>query len=444
MTALHEAIEDRNLAKIAQILKSGQADVEAEFQTEARYLLRPIHFAVEYCRSEASHVISLLANAGADVNAKSRDARQPEFGHTTALHSAIQADHVEAVVELINQGAKANLASWGWSPLHIAAELNKHVLVDLLVASGADVSAAHPDNGMMPLHSAAQSGSARACCMLWWLGADLDAKDAKGMTPLDLALARKSLNTAAILKRLALPSDSSAMRVAVCADTLLSHIKTSYKQISKIETSLKELARLGAIDYPLTSDGLTALHWLALVNCPDGVETALRCGASPDALDNEGWTPLMCQSGGNSEYRDHDDEASMRCLDLLVSSSKNLDIADINGLTAAMLATMEWREESAVYLLNAGSNPNSVANDGTSFLMLAAKKGKAGLTSALLQAGADIDLQNKDGQKAEDIPSLVPELKRILLAAREKATFTSDIPDPGPAPDTVPPKLTTL
>lgn len=444
MTALHTAIEDRNIAKIVQILNSGKADVEAEFETEAMYLMRPIHFAVEYGHSEAAHVISLLASAGADVNAKSRDARNPNFGHATALHSAVQKNHLGAAAELISQMADPNLATLGWSPLHVASELNNPVMINLLVSNGADISASHPEHGLTPMHCAALSGSALSCCMLWWLGADLDAKDAKGMTPLDLALSKKSLNTVAILKRLATPSNKSPMRVAECADTLLSQIKTSHKQTSEIKKSLKELARLEAIDLPLTRDGLTALHWLALVNCPDGVEAALSCGASPDALDNEGWTPLMCQSGGNSEYRDHDDEASMRCLDLLVSSSKNLDIADINGLTAAMLATMEWREESAAYLLNAGSNPNSVANDGTSFLMLAAKKGKAGLTMGLLQAGADIDWQDKNGRKAEDIPSLVPELKRILLASREKAIFTSDIPDPGPEPDTVHRILRTL
>ena len=429
-SALHEAIKSQDVAAISQILNSGKAKLEDEVETSARYLMRPIHFAVQYGHSESALDIDWLAQEGADVNAKSRDASRPDpyKEHVTALYYAAETNNISAAFALLNRSADPDIACRGWTPLHCAAELDHLVMVNLLVDNGAKIMALNPDNRMTPLHSAGFNGATKACCMLWLLGADLNANDAEGRTPLDLAIANQSLSTAAILRRLATPSSTSAMSLVRSAERLLAEVKGS-KSILRIEPLVNELERLKAIDFPLTRDGLTVLHWVALVNWPEGVELVLNRGANPDALDKDNWTALMCAAAGNNENRTHDDAALLRCIQLLTSSGNNVDSVDSDGQTAAMLAAKTRRSDAAIYLLRQGSNPNSVDRQGKSFLTLAAEAGQANLVEELLTAGADPDFLDAQGRKPEQLPNLNPKVSAVFLAWRERSEL-SGIPLP--------------
>lgn len=422
-SALHDAIKNQNVTAVSEILRSCKAKLEDEVETSARYLMRPIHFAVQYGQAESALVINWLAQEGADVNAKSRDAsRSPPYNeHVTALYYAAEANDLSAAQALLNHRADPDIACYGWTPLHRAAESDHSDMVNLLVDHGANLMAQNPENGMMPLHSAAFKGATKSCCMLWLLGADLNAKDAEGRTPLDLAIANRSLNTGAILRRLATPSSTSAMLLAQSAEKLLHAIKAESKSIQRIKPLVKELERLEAIDFPLTRDGLTALHWVALVNWTEGVELLLSCGANADALDKDGWTALMCSAAGSNEYRDQGHAAVQRCIQLLTSSRKNLDAVDEDGLTAAMLAAKNHHADAATYLIRQGSNPNCVDRHGRSFLTQVTQAGQANLVEELLTAGADSDMLDAQGRKLEQLPNLNPQVNPVLLAWRERS-----------------------
>jgi len=65
---LHEAIKSQDVSTISRLLRAEATSLEDEFETSGRYLMRPIHFAVEYGHSESALVINLLAQAGAAIS----------------------------------------------------------------------------------------------------------------------------------------------------------------------------------------------------------------------------------------------------------------------------------------------------------------------------------------------------------------------------------------
>ncbi|MDR1480431.1 MAG: ankyrin repeat domain-containing protein [Planctomycetaceae bacterium] len=85
---------------------------------------------------------------------------------------------------------------FGSTLLHVAASWNKPDLVRILIENGADVNA-KDNNGATPLHDSMEQNGVYVDVMnmLIEAGADVDAKDNFGMTPLDVAYpSRKKIN----------------------------------------------------------------------------------------------------------------------------------------------------------------------------------------------------------------------------------------------------------
>jgi ankyrin repeat protein len=161
-------------------------------------------------------LIELLLARGADVNAPLK-AQQPyrvkldrgtdtllAAGTTPLLRAAKSAD-LAAMKLLLERGADPKRATRaGINPLMAAAgvgtkeedttgrfktEEETVQAIDMLLAAGLDVNAAN-NNGQTALHGAAQWGKDRVVAHLVSKGARLDAKDRRGLTPLDAALGK--------------------------------------------------------------------------------------------------------------------------------------------------------------------------------------------------------------------------------------------------------------
>jgi ankyrin repeat protein len=170
----------------------------------------PIHDAAD--NGDLAGVQAEL-DKGADVNAKDNDGWTP-------LHIAASKNHREIVELLIAKGADVNATGesssvfiWqgGFTPLHYAAVNGHKEIVELLISEGADVNA-KADNGLTPrdwaikrthtkiadflrthggktssIHFGVGDGDLAGVQALLDAGADVNAKDEDGLTPLHRA-----------------------------------------------------------------------------------------------------------------------------------------------------------------------------------------------------------------------------------------------------------------
>ncbi len=87
------------------------------------------------------------------------------------------------------------------APLHTAAEYGFSGVVRILKKHGAEVNARTSNDHETPLHYAAITGQTDTVVTLLELGADKEATDIHGMTPLNWALANKHDETAKVLQK---------------------------------------------------------------------------------------------------------------------------------------------------------------------------------------------------------------------------------------------------
>ncbi|XP_044837858.1 neurogenic locus notch homolog protein 4 isoform X2 [Mauremys mutica] len=184
-----------------------------------------------------------------DPEGRDLDARGPDG--VTPLMAAVCAGG--AVGELLAQGARldAQTDATGETALHLAARFARASAVRSLLDAGADPNA-RDRAGRSPLHSAIGADALGACQLLIRCRqTDLDARMSDGATPL-----------------------IRAARLAV-------------------ESGTEELLRGGAAVNAADKWGKTALHWAAAVNNAQAALALLRSGASKDAQDNRAQTPLF-------------------------------------------------------------------------------------------------------------------------------------------------------
>ncbi len=145
----------------------------------------------------SADIVKLLKEKGADLKAV-------DFLKTTPLRAAALGNDTETIRMLIDAGVDVNAADLpGITPLMMAAGWSGNLrAVQMLLAKGADVKAvSRPVMGLPVKNGASEFGSLTALIMaapfgppeliktLLDAGADVNAKDVRGMTPLMLAVA---------------------------------------------------------------------------------------------------------------------------------------------------------------------------------------------------------------------------------------------------------------
>lgn len=153
-TPLHYAVSCGH-REVAQLLIAAGADLNA--QADVRSFRRDydcgtaLHFAV---RGDHTELVELLIDSGADLEAKDK------YG-VTPLNWAVQNGRLEMVKLLIAKGANPNSQSkekysCGGTPLGVAIEQGHVDVADALISGGAEVNA-RDESGWTPLHVAVTS-----------------------------------------------------------------------------------------------------------------------------------------------------------------------------------------------------------------------------------------------------------------------------------------------
>jgi Zn-dependent protease with chaperone function len=106
-------------------------------------------------------------------------------GEILPLVGAIIAGDEQEVRQLIEQDEDVNVIDdQGMTPLHWAAQDGNDAIATLLLQAGADIEAQDEYTGMTPLMTAAQAGQSDMVALLASKGAEVNAQDLDGMTAL--------------------------------------------------------------------------------------------------------------------------------------------------------------------------------------------------------------------------------------------------------------------
>ncbi|XP_028249577.1 BRCA1-associated RING domain protein 1 isoform X2 [Parambassis ranga] len=111
----------------------------------------------------------------------------------TPLHLAAIKGDLEAVRELLDQGADPNLKdNAGWTPLHEACNLGHLAVVEVLISKGALLNTPGYENDS-PLHDAVRNGHSAIVKVLLQLGASQSVLNLYGKRPADYAVSEEML-----------------------------------------------------------------------------------------------------------------------------------------------------------------------------------------------------------------------------------------------------------
>jgi ankyrin repeat protein len=208
------------------------------------------------------------------------------------------------------------------------------------------------------------------------------------------------------LGTLALTALLSAANTAAVADAAMAGNRDAVMAL------LKQAADVNAAQ----GDGMTALHWAAMKNDADLVQTLLYAGANVRATTRLGaYTPLLLAAKSGSAA----------AIGPLVKAGADVNAPTSNGTTPLMFAAASGSTDALTALLKAGANANAKDSvRGLTATMFAAAANRAAALTILAANGADL----KATSKVTDLAAL----SRDPAALREFTT--GNPPPPGQQP----------
>jgi ankyrin repeat protein len=300
-----------------------------------------------------SAVRSLLQQK-ADVNVPQRDG-------TTALHWAVRLDDVPLAELLVRSGARVTATNrFGVTPLSLACINANAAMIDVLLKAGADPNAPLSELGETPLMMAAKTGNVEAVTVLLRHGAGVNSRE--------------------------------------------------------------------------TSRGHTALIWAATEGHSAVVKLLIDNGADVNARSNPDTPPPARRLGGGGGGGAAQPAAARADAPPAVCPPKNAPRPEVifgvaggavrtqatggGCITALILAARQNQGETVRTLLEGGADINLTMADGTSALVIAIINAHYQLAAYLLQKGADPNLADGKGRAA------------LYAAVDQRNYMVTDIPQP--------------
>ena len=349
-TPLINAVENENLDCLKVLLKY-KADIEGLgdlcfLNRRTPYfhwqLCTPLCVAAAYGNLD---ILSFLLENGADINAAIRT------GGLTPLMLAVQKYHSNAVNYLLEQGADVNLQDMA---------------------------------GYTALHTAAACGNYNALRSLIYYGADVNARNRFNRTPLMLAC--QVINKEAINNFI---NEHDHKKVYV-RRSLCHFIRSNRNSFDAVTFLIDQGADVNLQD----NNGHSALHH-AVADCFYDKFSFEWLIVREAHVTSDDYCPC------NLVTSCQDDNVNV--VDCLVQNEANIvDLQDEDGETALFFAVRSnWTSFGILSsLVTKGANLNTSRNDKRTPLMEASSKNDEKQVTWLIEHGADVNLQDEDGDTA--------------------------------------------
>lgn len=246
-----------------------------------------------------------------------------------SFKDALKAAKVQEVNALLDTVGDVNLTNEdGISLLHLASQIGRKDVCASLIVRGANVNAAD-NSGDTPLHDA---NNVSIAALLLAHGADLERANSGGRTPLFHAVVRRDLSMAAFLLSNSARVDS---RSSTGASPLIIAALNGDKDMMLL--LLKNHATVTVAD----NDGNTTLHEAVRSKSVDAVKLLIAFGADPRVRDQKGDSSLHLATR----------IGSLDIVKLLVEDPAMIGALNSAGLTAIDIAKETKRDKIAEFLM---------------------------------------------------------------------------------------------
>lgn len=311
------------------------------------------------------------------------------------LKSAYQGN-ISAIQSLLEKGVDVNREK-GYTALMIATSQGHDVLVQYLLAAGADVNA-QADDGSTALTIAATLGHKAIVRLLLDNGARLDIRtntmlaaekfslkslvydgvcvgdERDGYTALMLAVEKGHTE----IVKLLLEGDADINDKSIKFGTTLLQIATKQGNTEVVKFLLKE------VDINEKDKlGSTALISAVENNQIKIVKTLIDHGAEIDVKDPDGNHVLLLAIQKNY----------MRIAQLLLNKVANVDIRNLRGETALIISASSGKKEIVGALINKGADVNAKDKNGLTAMYRALLQGHKEVVQLLLENRAEVNIK---------------------------------------------------
>lgn len=247
-----------------------------------------------------------------------------------------------------------------------AAKAGNVKLVQSLISSGAEVNAKNED-GSTPLHSAAEWGQKFVVELLILHEADANAKTENGETPLHYSALQGRADIAELL--LANGADINAIDNAKRTPL---HQALRWGKHDVAELLMSRGADVNAKD----STGGTPLHYAVSRDYNNIVKLLIAKGANVDAKKANGETPLHYSAR----------QGHVNLTEILLANGADINVKDDEDSTPLHMATGHGHIDVVKLLLAKGTNANARTKQGRTALDLARAAGQADIVKLLKTA----------------------------------------------------------
>jgi ankyrin repeat protein len=391
-TSLMAAAENGAVACVAVLLARG-SDLHAVNHVSSS----AVNFAATL------EVLHLLVGAGADLN-------HVDGTGSSVLKDVAEGGDLEMIRAVLELGATVDITSTGDTPLHAATGADQLEAMRLLLDAGADPNAQDVD-GCTPLMFARSADGVR---LLLAHGADVQRRDEIGDTA--LASQRDPDATQALL-------EAGASVNPPEADGGGAPLTGAAR--AGAAAQVEALLAAGADVRAATRDGLTALMSAAEAGAADALRVLLKARAPLEARDRQGRTALFYASAPEA-FPMHTAMERIRGTDIRTVARERFGIEmpelpdGIEAMSACRFAagySYGDATEAVEVLLAAGANVNARDRMGMTPLLLAVSCGSPARVRCLLQRGADARARSRllktAGREARKHPD--PERREQIL-----------------------------